>query len=107
MLFTLEINVSVKPDDVITFQNTSCPIGRNDSHVIARTSFLQCGTLFEETEDEFLFKNVLRITPRVSKGALILRNDEIPREYELECAFSKILRTTVDTGMIHILGTYG
>lgn len=105
MIFTLKINVSVKNDDVITFQNNaSCPIGQNSTHVIARTTFLQCGTQFEETENEFLFKNVLRITPRVSDDWFILRNDKIPVEYELECSFSKLLRTTVDTGVIHIGG---
>ena len=105
MIFTLKFNVSVKVDDVITFQNNvSCPIGRNATHVIAKTSFLQCGTEFEETGDEFLFKNVLRITPRVSGDTFILRNNEIPQEYELECSFSKLLRTTVDTGVIHISG---
>ena len=105
MIFTMKINVSVKRDDVITFQNNvSCPIGRNETHVIAQTSFLQCGTEFEETGDEFLFKNVLRITPRVLENVFILRNNEIPLEYELECSFSKLLRTIVDTGVIHVSG---
>lgn len=106
MKFILEVNVSVNIDDVINFKNISCPIDRNASRVIAHTSFQDCGTQFEETDDEFVFKNVLTVTPRVLKHALIMRNDQIPREYELECSFSKTLRTTVDTGMIQFLGSF-
>ena len=104
LLTILQINIAIAPDDVITLQNSSCPIERNETHVTAQTSFLDCGTTFEETEEEFIFTNVLTVTPKAPENAIILRRHQVPREYELRCSFVKSPRTTLDTGIIHIFG---
>jgi len=108
MTFTLQINTSVKSDDVITLRNRSCPVIRNKTHVVVSTSFTDCGTTFEETDEHFVFTNILTVSPVLRsstvKSGVILRGENIPRDYELHCYFNKFLSTSVESGRIDIIG---
>ena len=108
MTFYMKLNVAVDPTDTVQLKSksASCKMTRNETHVFVKTGYTECGTRLDETEDFYVFKNIVVVTPQSAQNVIIARNDDIPREYEMQCSFLKEFRTTVDTGLIHIVGKF-